>query len=373
MDGSGEVGAFVVMPDHLQALLKPTALPLRRLLVALRRRVEDKMLVGERHRKPLAHEYFIRPAEPAELPRIARLVTERPVARGLANTCAVWPYSSANPDAARLFRHLILLPTSANKQLGSNSDSDYAVEGLIKQHCLMSKSSLTVVTETNEQVKEQAGREGTFGGARGNEGGGEGAATVRGRDRGLEGAPEVRSAHSPRAGAGAKRVPQRNSLRSRLAGWGREAWKWFRRRLVPWDPDWQPRAEEVRAEFPQRGRMARQGRRAEEYVARWLWLRGHRGLARNVRCREGELDIVVRKGKRLIAVEVRSYVAGGERPSEWLRYGKRRSIWRSIRRFQELRENALGYLEVQVVLAEVQFGDDGRVRSVVLYPLRPVA
>ena len=119
---------------------------------------------------------------------------------------------------------------------------------------------------------------------------------------------------------------------------------------------------------PEGGHWVRQGRKAEEYVARWLWLRGHRILARNARCRGGGLDIVVRKGRRLIAIEVRSYIEGGEALSEWLRYGKRRSIWRSIRRFQELRRNALGHLEVHAFLPEVQFGRDGRIKTVTSTP-----
>jgi len=371
MDRLAEIAAFAILPDHFQALLKPTALPLHRLLVALRRHVEDKMLMGERHRKPLARQYFTRPVQPDELPRIARLVAKRPATRGLVNTPTAWPYSSANPEAARLFRCLIPLPevstNDTNEAITLNGRVIVSNRKTRPQFPAALGPESAQYTQPTSYVKPCGAPKVHHGSEKGRQD----AGMVRDRNGRGTGTSSVPSPSPVRVASGAKRVPRRNGFGAWLVRWGREVWKWLRRRLVPWDPDWQPRAEEVRAEFPQRGRAVRQGRMAEEYVARWLWFRGHRILARNVRCREGEIDIVVRKGKRLIAVEVRSYVEGGERPSEWLRYGKRRSIWRSIRRFQELRRNVLGNLEVHAVLAEVQFGRNGRILSVVIHPLRP--
>jgi putative endonuclease len=47
------------------------------------------------------------------------------------------------------------------------------------------------------------------------------------------------------------------------------------------------------------------GRLAEERAATWLTARGLKILARNVRCRRGELDLVCLEGGTLIFVEVR--------------------------------------------------------------------
>ncbi len=47
------------------------------------------------------------------------------------------------------------------------------------------------------------------------------------------------------------------------------------------------------------------GKRAEDLAARFLEQRGLRVLARNFRCRGGEIDLVCRDGKSLVFVEVR--------------------------------------------------------------------
>jgi putative endonuclease len=48
-----------------------------------------------------------------------------------------------------------------------------------------------------------------------------------------------------------------------------------------------------------------QGRAAETLAARYLAARGLKLLARNVRCRAGELDLVCGDGRFLVVVEVR--------------------------------------------------------------------
>lgn len=48
------------------------------------------------------------------------------------------------------------------------------------------------------------------------------------------------------------------------------------------------------------------GRRAEDEAAAYLRVRGYRVVARNVRCRAGEVDIVAYEGEVLCFVEVRS-------------------------------------------------------------------
>jgi putative endonuclease len=54
-----------------------------------------------------------------------------------------------------------------------------------------------------------------------------------------------------------------------------------------------------------------QGRAAERRVARHYRLRGYRILARNVRAGGVELDLVVRRGNRLVFVEVKAKEGSG--------------------------------------------------------------
>ena len=47
------------------------------------------------------------------------------------------------------------------------------------------------------------------------------------------------------------------------------------------------------------------GQAAEDLAARYLQARGLQLLARNVRCRAGEIDLVLREGAQIVFVEVR--------------------------------------------------------------------
>jgi len=48
------------------------------------------------------------------------------------------------------------------------------------------------------------------------------------------------------------------------------------------------------------------GRRAETFAAWWLRLKGYRILARRVRTAFGEIDLVARRGRTLVFVEVKA-------------------------------------------------------------------
>ena len=48
------------------------------------------------------------------------------------------------------------------------------------------------------------------------------------------------------------------------------------------------------------------GADGEERAAAWYEAHGYSVVARNWRCREGELDLVVRKGRELVFVEVKT-------------------------------------------------------------------
>ncbi|MBL8250749.1 MAG: YraN family protein [Candidatus Competibacter sp.] len=57
--------------------------------------------------------------------------------------------------------------------------------------------------------------------------------------------------------------------------------------------------------LPVTSRVA-QGAAAEDFALRYLEARGLRLVARNFRCRAGELDLILRDGEQLVFVEVRS-------------------------------------------------------------------
>lgn len=73
------------------------------------------------------------------------------------------------------------------------------------------------------------------------------------------------------------------------------------------------------------GRAA-QGHSAETAALQWLQQRGLKPLARNYRCRFGELDLILRDGPTVAVVEVRSRVdASFVRPElsiDWRKQGK---------------------------------------------------
>ncbi|HUS61064.1 MAG TPA: YraN family protein [Acidimicrobiales bacterium] len=48
------------------------------------------------------------------------------------------------------------------------------------------------------------------------------------------------------------------------------------------------------------------GTEGEKAVAAWYEARGYEVLGRNWRCREGELDLILRQGRRLVFCEVKS-------------------------------------------------------------------
>lgn len=62
------------------------------------------------------------------------------------------------------------------------------------------------------------------------------------------------------------------------------------------------------ARTPAVGRQAaeRRGRRAEAYAALWLNAKGYRVLARQWRTSQGEVDLIARRGRLLVAVEVKT-------------------------------------------------------------------
>jgi putative endonuclease len=58
-----------------------------------------------------------------------------------------------------------------------------------------------------------------------------------------------------------------------------------------------------------RRQAERRGRRAETVAALWLAAKGYRVLARGFRTRQGEVDLIVRRGAIVAAVEVKTRAA----------------------------------------------------------------
>ncbi len=110
-----------------------------------------------------------------------------------------------------------------------------------------------------------------------------------------------------------------------------------------------------------RGREA-VGRRAERAAARYLRRCGYRILARNLRTRLGEVDIVARHHDWLVIVEVRSRQVGSPvAPRQTLTRKKRRKL--HILSDQLRKRYRLENMPVRVDLAEVWMDARGKVKS----------
>lgn len=103
-------------------------------------------------------------------------------------------------------------------------------------------------------------------------------------------------------------------------------------------------------------------------MARYLWVSGYRIIARNVRSRYGELDIVAERDGRLHFIEVRSYVEGNPRPSGMLTAEKRRSLFRAAHLFRK-RRASLAHPGMTIQVAEVLYSSEGCRESICMVPL----
>jgi len=70
------------------------------------------------------------------------------------------------------------------------------------------------------------------------------------------------------------------------------------------------------------------GRRAEAIAAWWLRLKGYRVLAQRVRTPVGEVDLVVRRGRCLVFVEVKARLDVASAAAS-LNYANRRRVFRA--------------------------------------------
>lgn len=118
------------------------------------------------------------------------------------------------------------------------------------------------------------------------------------------------------------------------------------------------------------------GARGERLALRFLRRRGYRLVARNFRCPEGELDLVVRRGTTLVVVEVRTVTQGFlASPLDSVTARKRARVARAARRWLALHRPVCGRVRFDLVGVTIRgrwrwsaewrkdaFDEDGRPR-----------
>nr|NLI49911.1 YraN family protein [Propionibacterium sp.] len=104
------------------------------------------------------------------------------------------------------------------------------------------------------------------------------------------------------------------------------------------------------------------GASGEELAAAWLTRRGWTVLARNWRCRSGELDIIARDpGGALVACEVKTRRGlGFGDPLESITHVKLRRLRDLVCEWRQAQEEAVGYVRLDAI--GVLIDADGRPR-----------
>jgi putative endonuclease len=97
------------------------------------------------------------------------------------------------------------------------------------------------------------------------------------------------------------------------------------------------------------------GASGEEAVAQWYGRQGYEVVARNWRCREGELDLVVRRQRTIVFCEVKTRTSDRFGvPAEAVTYEKRRRL--RVLAATWLRESAARPREIRFDVASVLGG-----------------
>ena len=100
------------------------------------------------------------------------------------------------------------------------------------------------------------------------------------------------------------------------------------------------------------------GQAGEDQAAAWYRARGYTVLARNWRCREGELDLVVSRGRTLVFVEVKNRRTDRfGLPAEAITLKKQRRIRGLAHRYLETtgaRPRALRFDVVSILAGELE-------------------
>ena len=102
----------------------------------------------------------------------------------------------------------------------------------------------------------------------------------------------------------------------------------------------------------------------EEQAARYLRLHGYSILERNFSCRAGELDIVAKKGKFLVFVEVKTRKnAEFAEAREFVTYAKQQRIFAAAQLYLTSHD---GYLQPRFDVIEVYAPDGEHSRKVII-------
>ncbi|HEY8487053.1 MAG TPA: YraN family protein [Limnochordales bacterium] len=114
------------------------------------------------------------------------------------------------------------------------------------------------------------------------------------------------------------------------------------------------------------------GQRAEAFAAAFLEAKGYRILARNVRCRFGELDLIACQGQQLVVVEVRARASalgetGLEQALSSVSPAKRRKVWQAARWWLDRRPHLREY-PVRFDVVAVDLTPQGQLRRVLHMP-----
>ncbi len=99
------------------------------------------------------------------------------------------------------------------------------------------------------------------------------------------------------------------------------------------------------------------GKRGEDIAADYLKRKGYTIIEKNIKKRHGDIDIVARKEKTLVFVEVKTRTSndyGG--PVEAITPWKLRSLIRSVQYYQEVRN--LSEVSMRIDLVSVMLVDD---------------
>lgn len=103
-----------------------------------------------------------------------------------------------------------------------------------------------------------------------------------------------------------------------------------------------------------RNRRRALGAAGEERVASWYRARGYEVVDRNWRCRDGELDLVLRQGPTVVFCEVKTRSGGAfGLPIEAITHDKRRRLRRLAARW--LDEHTAGAAGLRFDVASVQW------------------
>jgi len=106
-------------------------------------------------------------------------------------------------------------------------------------------------------------------------------------------------------------------------------------------------------------RRQRLGQGGEQHVARYLKKKGYRIVAKNYRCKLGEIDIIARDGDELVFIEVktRSGLSHGS-PAAAVNFRKQRQISRTAQWY--LTERTLFDSPARFDVISVLFNDAGQ-------------